>query len=259
VDIYSFGPVATVLNSAYSFVMLLSGTLTPVFGAASAVAAVVLLTLLVRAALIPVGVSQVRAEYTRKRLAPQLAELQRLYGHDRAKLQAKMMELYASEKASPLAGCLPLLAQAPVISIVYALFLHTQIAGHANSLLAGALGGVALGTSLIGQVGAAGAWPGVLVFVIVLGMITAVALVSRRVLRQPVAAVGSSGRSVSGANGLARALSFTPLITVIFAAFVPLAAAVYLLTTTAWTVAERVALRRLLDPGRQGDTGIALR
>ena len=33
-------------------------------------------------------------------------------------------------------------------------------------------------------------------------------------------------------------------------AFVPLAAAVYILTSTAWTVAERFTLRRMLDPDR---------
>jgi YidC/Oxa1 family membrane protein insertase len=46
---------------------------------------------------------------------------------------------------------------------------------------------------------------------------------------------------------LTRVLSFLPFITVVFAAFVPLAAVLYLLTTTSWTVAERVSLRRLLS------------
>jgi YidC/Oxa1 family membrane protein insertase len=48
-----------------------------------------------------------------------------------------------------------------------------------------------------------------------------------------------------------RALSFLPYVTVVFAAFVPLAAAVYILTSTTWTVAERWTLRRLLDPERR--------
>jgi len=42
---------------------------------------------------------------------------------------------------------------------------------------------------------------------------------------------------------LARAL---PYFTVVVAAFVPLAAGVYLLTTTAWTLAERVLVQRAL-------------
>jgi YidC/Oxa1 family membrane protein insertase len=35
-----------------------------------------------------------------------------------------------------------------------------------------------------------------------------------------------------------------PYFTAVIALFVPLAAGIYLLTTTAWTVAERAALRR---------------
>ena len=64
----------------------------------------------VRALLIPVGVSQVRAEFTRRRLAPQLAELQRRHGKDRETLARKTMELYQAEKTSPFAGMLPLRA-----------------------------------------------------------------------------------------------------------------------------------------------------
>jgi YidC/Oxa1 family membrane protein insertase len=41
---------------------------------------------------------------------------------------------------------------------------------------------------------------------------------------------------VAPANALTRVL---PYVTVVFAAFVPLAAAIYLLTTVAWTLAER--------------------
>ena len=51
--------------------------LEPFAGVASAAAAIVLVTLLVRAALIPVGVSQAKAERTRARLAPRIAELRR--------------------------------------------------------------------------------------------------------------------------------------------------------------------------------------
>jgi YidC/Oxa1 family membrane protein insertase len=255
-DIYAFGPVAGILSGAYSLVTLIATVLAPTLGSASAGAAVVALTILVRVILIPVGVSQVRAEYTRRRLAPKLAELQQKYSDDRVVLQAKVSELYAAEKASPFAGCLPLLLQAPVVSLIYALFLHQQIAGHGNGLLAHSLGGVPLGTSFIHLMGtAAGAWPGITVFLVVLTLIAGVAAASRRLLAvpavpgTPVAPAVSASPSVSR---LAVVMSFAPFITVVIAAFVPLAAALYLATTTAWTLAERVTLRRLLDPNRAG-------
>jgi hypothetical protein len=47
-----------------------------------------------------------------------------------------------------------------------------------------------------------------------------------------------------------------PFITVIFAALVPLAAGLYLLTSTTWTLAERAVLRRFAGrPGPGGSAG----
>jgi len=241
-DIFAAGPIAGILDVVYQFVTALSQALTPLAGSASAALAVVVLTMLVRALLIPVGVSQVRAEFTRRRLAPKLAELQRVHGGDREKLQRTTMELYSAEKASPFAGCLPLLLQAPVLSLVYALFLHPDVNGHANALLTQHLFGVPLGTSFVHVLGAASlSLPAVGVLLIFLAAIAAVTAISRTVLAFPPTPTPSTP-----SNPLARVLSYLPFITVVFAAFVPLAAVLYLLTTTSWTVVERVTLRRML-------------
>ncbi|HEY5224784.1 MAG TPA: membrane protein insertase YidC [Microbacteriaceae bacterium] len=246
-NIYASGPVASILDAVYQFVSALGGALHPIAGAAAAALAVVVFTLLVRTVLIPVGVSQALAEFSRNRLAPQLAELQRVHGRDKKKLQEQTMALYAREKTSPLSGCLPLLVQAPVLSLVYALFLYPSIDGHANALLTQQLFGVPLGTSFVHMLGAGQAlWPSIALFVVLLSVIAVITAVSRKVLAvHPVvnadgAAPGSPG------NRVTRILSYLPFVTVVFAAFVPLAAGLYLVTTTTWTLIERVGLRRLL-------------
>lgn len=243
-DFFSWPPIAAVLDAAYGFVAALSSAAEPVAGAASGLVAIVVLTMIVRALLLPVGVSQVRAEYTRRRLAPALAELQRRHGKDRELLARTTMELYQAERTSPFAGMLPLLAQLPVISLVYALFAHATIAGHANALLGQHVLGAPLGTSFVGLAGSSVVWPAFLVYAGVLVLIAAVTTVSRRVLALP------QPNGSMAPTGMVRALSFLPYVTVVFAAFVPLAAAVYILTSTAWTVVERATLRRLLDPER---------
>ncbi len=48
-----------------------------------------------------------------------------------------------------------------------------------------------------------------------------------------------------------------PYLTVVIAAVVPLAAGIYLLTTTAWTTAERALLRRRILPSAKPDPGQA--
>jgi YidC/Oxa1 family membrane protein insertase len=248
-DIFSFGPIAAILDGTYSLVTSFSTAIAPIVGTASGLIAVVILTMLIRTVLLPVGMSQVRAEYTRRRLAPKLAELQMKHGKDRETLTRKTMELYQAEKASPFAGMLPLLLQIPVISLVYAVFTHPMIAGHANALLTEQAFGAPLGTSFVGLTGAGAAvWPAMLVYLVVLLLIAVVMTVSRRVLALPV----TEGQQPAG---LVRAVSFLPYVTVVFAAFVPLAAAVYILTSAAWTVGERFVLRRLLDPERKAPSG----
>jgi YidC/Oxa1 family membrane protein insertase len=248
-DLFSWPPVAALLDAAYRLVTGLSAAVDPIAGTAAGVVAIVILTVLVRALLLPVGISQVRAEYTRRRLAPQIAELQKKHGANREKLAEATMELYRRERTSPFAGMLPLLAQIPVISLVYAVFTHPMIAGHANDLLGERAFGAPLGTSFVGLTGAGPVWPAIGVYLAVLALIAVVTTVSRRVLALP------QPEGSMSPTGMLRALSFLPYVTVVFAAFVPLAAAVYILTSTTWTVAERWLLRRLLDPDRTGSDG----
>ena len=241
-DIYSFAPVAIVLDFASSLVSALADLLTPLAGGLSTASAIVAITLLVRAALIPVGRSQVRAEFTRRRLAPKLQELQRRYKKNPELLQRKTMELYATEKATPLAGCLPTLLQAPVLSTVYGLFILQGINGHPNALLTEDVFGVALGMPLVGFVGQGAVWPGVLVYIVLLIVIAGVAWLSRRAaVRNAPVSPDSVPPAMQNLTGI---LSWMPFLTVIFAGVVPLAATLYLAVTTTWTLVERAVLRR---------------
>lgn len=239
-DFYSLIPIAQLFDAAYAIVATLADLLDPLAGASSAALAVVLITLLVRTALIPVGVSQVRAEFTRRRLAPALKELQRRYKGNPEVLQRKTMELYTAEKASPLGGCLPTLAQAPVLSVVYGLFILGTVNGHPNLLLVEQLAGVPLGTSLAQLVTGGTLWPAAGVFLVLLGVIAAVAWGSRFVTLR----IHRLDAAPPTAPGLVAALSWLPFATVVFAAVVPLAATLYLAVTTTWTLAERALLRR---------------
>jgi len=130
VDLFTFPPIAALLDLAYSGLMHIAALLTPLTGASAAAAAVILVTLLVRTLLIPAGIAQAKAEQTRSRLAPRLRELQKRWRKNPERLQRETMQLYSDEQTSPFAGLLPVLAQAPVVGILYALFLHTVIAGH---------------------------------------------------------------------------------------------------------------------------------
>ena len=208
-------PFSFAINLVYLFVSWMSPLLTPV-------GAIVALTVIVRVLLIAVGISQTKAEWTRRRLAPALKALQERYKKNPQKLQEKTLELYRNEGTTPFAGIGPAIAQAPVLAVVYGLFVRASIDGHANALLAATLLNVPLGSTLL-----TGGLTGVAIFAVLLLVIAASALVSRR---------------MSTATGW---MSWLPLIAVPFAAVVPLAAALYLTVSTLWTLAERALLRRI--------------
>jgi YidC/Oxa1 family membrane protein insertase len=244
VDLSVFPPFAVVLDGLHAVVVALSDLVEPLVGASASALAVVLLTVLVRVLLVPVGVSQVRAEIGRRRLAPALADLRRRIRDPQA-LQRAATALYSSEKVSPLAGCLPTLAQAPVLTAVWSLFSHPAIAGHANVLLGHGLAGAALGATLVGSVGGGTAVGAVWPFLVLLVVLAAVVELRRRAdLRAAGPVVATSGQEAL--PGLATAARVLPFVTVVVAAFVPLAAALYMLTSAAWTLGERALLRRVL-------------
>ncbi|RKT33351.1 YidC/Oxa1 family membrane protein insertase [Microbacterium sp. AG1240] len=243
-DLFAFPPLAALLDLAYSGLMALGAALAPLT-AASAALAVVLVTLLVRAALIPTGIAQAKAEQTRARLAPRLRELQKKHKSDRERLQRETMQLYRDENTSPLAGCLPVLIQAPVVGVLYTLFLHTTIAGHPNALLDETLLGVPLGSTLLGSL-SGGDTAGVVVCAAVVVVIALVGEITRRAFRTTPVAGDLAMPAVAG--GLIGALQF---VTAVVAAFVPLAAGLYLVVTVTWTLGQRLVLRRIYPAPRR--------
>lgn len=261
-DLFALPPVAAALDAASRALMGLTHLLEPLAGTGAAALAVVLVTLLVRAALVPVGVSQARAERTRARLAPRLAEIQRRHRDDPERLQRATLALYREEGASPFAGCLPVLAQAPVVGLIYAVFAHPQVAGHGNDLLGQTLAGVPLGTGLLGSMTSGTATPGTLA---VIGVVVLVVAAAGEVTRRAAAPGGrlaapvvgdqapGTGGGVAGvagaanplaAPGMRRALGALQFLTAAIACVVPLAAGLYLAVTVWWTYGQRVLLRR---------------
>src|SRR3954470_18068366 len=83
---------------------------------------IVLLTVCVRALLLPLAFKQFRSMQSLARHQPELKALQAKYKGDKDRLNQEMMKFYRENKINPLASCLPLAAQIPVfISLYYML------------------------------------------------------------------------------------------------------------------------------------------
>jgi YidC/Oxa1 family membrane protein insertase len=76
--------------------------------------AILFLVVTIRIILFPLFVKQIRSQRAMQALQPRVKELQQKHKGDRETLQKEMMELYRTEKANPLMGCLPMFLQVPV-------------------------------------------------------------------------------------------------------------------------------------------------
>jgi YidC/Oxa1 family membrane protein insertase len=84
--------------------------------------AIVGLTVLVRAILVPVTFRQLKSMQEMQRLAPQMKEIKDKYAEDKQRQQQEIMKFYKENKINPLASCLPFALQLPVfISLFYML------------------------------------------------------------------------------------------------------------------------------------------
>jgi YidC/Oxa1 family membrane protein insertase len=77
--------------------------------------AILLLTLIIRLALLPLTMKQQKSAAVMQELQPKIKALQEKYKNDPENLQKKTMELYKEHGANPLGGCLPTLIQFPIL------------------------------------------------------------------------------------------------------------------------------------------------
>jgi YidC/Oxa1 family membrane protein insertase len=83
---------------------------------------IIALTIVVRAALVPLTLKQFKSMQALQRLSPQIKELQAKHKDDKQRQQQEMMKFYQENKVNPFSSCLPLVLQMPVfISLFYML------------------------------------------------------------------------------------------------------------------------------------------
>jgi YidC/Oxa1 family membrane protein insertase len=209
---------------------------------------IVLLTIAMRAVLLPLTLKQFHSMQKMQVLAPQMKEVQKKYKEDKQRQQQEIMKLYQEHKINPLSSCLPLVAQIPVfISLFYMLRQslradicpqvqhHILVNGHyivdrAHTVVCGPHHGA--GFLFISDLTnkATGA---TLVVLIILYVGTQ--LLSTQLMQTP-------GMDAT----MKRVTQLMPLFFVIFIISFPAGVIVYWITTNAWTMAQQLIIRRLL-------------
>jgi len=213
---------------------------------------IVLLTVVIRALLVPLTLKQFSSMQKLQRLQPELKALQAKYKDDKQRQQQELMKFYRENQVNPLGSCLPLVAQLPVfISLFYMLRSSLRIdicpqlqpgahlvnghwAGisHAHTVVCGPHGGASFlfVNDLTNK--ASGA---VLVVLIVLYVGTQ--LGSSLLMSSPT--MDQTQR---------RIMLFMPLFFVVFIISFPAGVIVYWITTNSWTILQQYIVRKRIGP-----------
>jgi YidC/Oxa1 family membrane protein insertase len=231
------GFLSAPMGAAYHIVASLALFLTPLAGGLATAAAIVVFTAAVRLLLSPLSYHAFRGQASMTALQPKVSDLRKRYGSQPERLQRELSALYRAEGGGMVAGCLPLLLQLPFFSVMYRLFLSKTVDGSANRLLSRDLLTTPLGSHWLTGAGPASTQG--LLFLGLFALLAGVGFLTARATRAAAPAAVAADQP-AGLGALSRIVPFS---TVVIAAFVPLAAGIYLLTTASWTAAERAVFR----------------
>lgn len=92
--------------------------------------AIIVVTLIVRLLLLPLMVKQIRSSIAMQAIQPEMEKLQKKYSskdqRTQQKLQEETMALFQKHGVNPLAGCLPILVQMPILIAMYQAIMRTE-------------------------------------------------------------------------------------------------------------------------------------
>jgi len=187
---------------------------------------IVVLTILVRLAILPLTIKQVKSMNAMRALQPQVKEIQEKYKNDRQRQQQEMMAFYKENNISPFASCLPLLLQLPVFLALYQLLRGNEFkdqvraTGHEGFLFIDNITKPAHGPELV----------------VLIVLFIASQMASTLVM------------TATADKAQQRIFLLLPLV---FAALIPNFPAgliVYWITTNFWTLGQQLVVRRLSPP-----------
>ncbi|WP_042277498.1 YidC/Oxa1 family membrane protein insertase [[Clostridium] dakarense] len=81
--------------------------------------AIILFTIFVKLLLLPLTIKQTKSTKAMQDMQPKMQEIQEKYKNKPEKQQQEIMNLYKEYKVNPLAGCLPLLIQMPILIALF--------------------------------------------------------------------------------------------------------------------------------------------
>lgn len=211
--------------------------------------AIILLTVAVRIVLLPLAIKQTHSMRAMQTLQPEMKKIQEKYKADksmmrtnpekyrekRQKQQEEMRKLYKEHNVNPAAGCLPLLAQAPIfIALFHVLRDPQRIPALENASFY-------FIDSLNATVAAAG-FGGLVLIALMAGS----TFMSQRQMMASSASTQQSQQKIM--------LYVMPLFLTFIGFQVPAGVVLYWVTTNLWTMGQQYVMFRNVEPAASGKT-----
>jgi YidC/Oxa1 family membrane protein insertase len=221
--------------------------------------AIIIVTLLVRALVIPLYRKQIVSQKRMQLLQPELKEIQKRFKGDRAKIQAAQAEFYKERSVNPASGCLPLVLQFALLLPMYSVFSNglqnvdpngmLRIFGlqvihltcpdasltHVAQAIQPCINSVVFGVDL--------SRPSVLFTVPVIGIgISALAIASalfQLVQSRMTLPPASQASDDAGSKAQRQTMLFIPLISIFYGGFLPAGLFVYWIVSTVFSVVQQ--------------------
>ena len=114
-----FSNLLSPIESLLQFVLGGLYNVNSMFGLVSYGYAIILLTIIVKFLLYPLTVKQVKSMKAMQEIAPKMKKIQEKYKDNPQVMQQKVAAMYQEAGVNPLAGCLPLLVQMPILMGMY--------------------------------------------------------------------------------------------------------------------------------------------
>ncbi len=214
------------------------------------------LVLVIRVALIPVFVKQIKAQRGMQTIQPKIKEIQKKFAGDRERQSQEMMKLYKETGTNPFASCLPIVLQAPVFIALYRV-LHgvatnsplgvfkTQpvlfASAHAAKIL-----GAPISASFVSPGTLHPGWTKTVALMFII-LMTATTFITQRQIMV---------KNMPSDNPMAQQqkilLYVFPVFFFVFGLNFPIGVLIYWLTTNLWSMGQQfVVIRRMPSPGTE--------
>jgi len=218
--------------------------------------AIVLLTICVRACLVPLTIKQMGSMARMQQLQPELKAIQSKYKDDKQRQQQEMMKFYRENNVNPLGSCLPMVAQLPVFIALYYMLRESLRADICPAIQKtyqahyAAVHHIPL-SAASGQTVACGPHGGASFLFIpdLTNKATGVTLIVLILLYVGTQLGSSLMMSSATMDRTQRQIMlFMPLIFVLFVIQFPAGVLVYWITTNLWTMGQQYIVKRRIGP-----------